>query len=111
MLFRTAVVSRRYFCKCWHHLCRRPSTRCCGDGDSNYRNRFEAQSRAIFPWLTQEQERERWIAERELQAMDDEGIDYSDKLPAMANRIFPWASQERQRQEWVADQEQRSPPY
>jgi|GEM_PF-5974791 len=76
-------------------------------GDRNYRNRFEAQWRAIFPWLTQEQEREKWI----VQAMDDDGIDYSDKLPAMANRIFPWASQERQRQEWVADQEPRTPPY
>jgi hypothetical protein len=77
----------------------------------NYRNRLEAQSRVIFPWLTQEQEREKWIAERELQAMDDDGIDYSDKLQAMANRIFPWASQERQRQEWMADQEQRSSRY
>jgi hypothetical protein len=80
------------------------------DGE-NYRKGFEAQSRVIFPWLTQEQERERWIAERELQAMDHDGIDYNDELPAMANRIFPWASQERQRQEWIADQEQRSSRY
>ena len=25
-------------------------------GDRDYRNRFEARSRAIFPWLTEEQE-------------------------------------------------------
>lgn len=110
MLFRTAVVSRRYFCKCWHHLCRRPSTRCCGDGDSNYRNRFEAQSRASFPWMAHEQEREKRIVEREPQAMDDDGIDDSDKLPAIANRIFT-CGQERQRQERMADQEQGSPPF
>jgi hypothetical protein len=52
--------------------------------------------------MTQEQEREKWIAERVLQAMENDGIDYSDDLQAMANRIFPWASQERQRQEWMA---------
>jgi Leu/Phe-tRNA-protein transferase len=80
-------------------------------GATNYRGRFEAQSRGIFPWMTQEQEREKWLAERELRAMENDGIDYSDKLEAMANRIFPWMSQERQRQEWIADQEHRSSRY
>jgi hypothetical protein len=77
-------------------------------GDTNYRGRFEAQSRGIFPWMSQAQGREKWIAERELRAMVNDGIDISDKLEAISKRIFPWASQERQRQEWMADQEQRA---
>jgi hypothetical protein len=111
MLFRTAVVSIAIVVSVGVTCVAAQAQDVAAIGDRNYRNRFEAQSRAIFPWLTQEQEREKWIAERELQAMDDDGIDYSDKLQAMANRIFPWASQERQRQEWMADQEQRSSRY
>jgi hypothetical protein len=111
MLFRTAGVSIAIVVSVGVTCVAAQAQDVAAIGDRNYRNRFEAQSRAIFPWLTQEQEREKWIAERELQAMDDDGIDYSDKLQAMANRIFPWASQERQRQEWMADQEQRSSRY
>jgi hypothetical protein len=111
MLFRTAVVSITLVVGVGVTCVAALAQDVAAIGDRNYRNRFEAQSRAIFPWLTQEQEREKWIAERELQAMDDDGIDYSDKLQAIANRIFPWASQERQRQEWMADQEQRSSRY
>jgi hypothetical protein len=111
MLFRTAVVSIAIVVSVGVTCVAAQAQDVAAIGDRNYRNRFEAQSRAIFPWLTQEQEREKWIAERALQAMDDDGIDYSDKLQAMANRIFPWASQERQRQEWMADQEQRSSRY
>jgi hypothetical protein len=111
MLFRTAVVSIAIVVSVGVTCVAAQAQDVAAIGDRNYRNRFEAQSRAIFPWLTQEQEREKWIAERELQAMDDDGIDYSDKLQAMANRIYPWASQERQRQEWMADQEQRSSRY
>jgi hypothetical protein len=111
MLFRTAVVSIAIVVSVGVTCVAAQAQDVAAIGDRDYRNRFEAQSRAIFPWLTQEQEREKWIAERELQAMDDDGIDYSDQLQAMASRIFPWASQERQRQEWMADQEQRSSRY
>jgi hypothetical protein len=111
MLFRTAVVSIAIVVSVGVTCVAAQAQDVATIGDRDYRNRFEARSRAIFPWLTQEQEREKWIAEREPQAMDDNGIDYSDKLQAMANRIFPWASQERQRQEWMADQEQRSSRY
>jgi hypothetical protein len=111
MLFRTAVVSIAIVVSVGVTCVAAQAQDVAAIGDRDYRNRFEAQSRAIFPWLTQEQEREKWIAERELQAMDDDGIDYSDQLQAMASRIFPWASQERQRQEWMADQERRSSQY
>jgi hypothetical protein len=111
MLFRIALLSIAIFASVGITCVAVQAQDIAAIGDSDYRSRFEAQPRAIFPWLTQEQEREQWIAERELQAMDDDGIDYSDKLQAMANRIFPRASQERQRQEWMADQEQRSSRY
>lgn len=72
---------------------------------ANYHDKLETRSRSIFP-INKEEERQKWIAERELQAMARDGLDYSDKLEAMSLRIFPWISQQEQRSKWMIEHEQ-----